>query len=66
MSFRFRVFGLVLLIAVTAVGLTAWLSVRLAAAQFAEAQQTATRNEAALAARREQDADPIYMPHNVG
>ncbi|MEV4515995.1 ATP-binding protein [Dactylosporangium sp. NPDC049525] len=45
MSFRFRVFGLVLLIAVTAVGLTAWLSVRLAAAQFAEAQQTATRNE---------------------
>ncbi|WP_326999676.1 ATP-binding protein [Dactylosporangium sp. NBC_01737] len=45
MSFRIRVFALVLLIAVTAIGLTAWLSVRLTAGQFAESQQTATRNE---------------------
>ncbi|MET7420267.1 ATP-binding protein [Dactylosporangium sp. NPDC005555] len=45
MSFRFRVFGLVLLIAVIAVGVTAWLSVRLTALQIADSQQTATRNE---------------------
>ncbi|MEV0130869.1 ATP-binding protein [Dactylosporangium sp. NPDC050688] len=46
MSFRVRVFGLVLLVAVTAIGVTAWLSVRLTARQIAESQQTATRNEA--------------------
>ena len=45
MSFRVRVFGLVLLVAVTAIGVTAWLSVRLTARQIAESQQTATRNE---------------------
>jgi hypothetical protein len=38
----------------------------LAALWRRERAQAATRNEAALAARREQDADPIYMPHNVG
>jgi two-component system sensor histidine kinase BaeS len=44
-SFRIRVFGLVLLVAVTAIGVTAWLSVRLTAQQIADSQQTATRNE---------------------
>ena len=47
MSFRFRVFGLVLLVAVIAIGVTAWLSIRLTALQIAESQQTATRNEVA-------------------
>lgn len=45
MSFRVRVFALVLLVAMTAIGVTAWLSVRLTAQQIAESQQTATRNE---------------------
>jgi two-component system sensor histidine kinase BaeS len=45
MSFRFRVFGLVLLVAVIAIGVTAWLSIRLTTLEIAESQQTATRNE---------------------
>lgn len=38
----------------------------LAALWRRERAQAATRDAAALAARREQDADPVYMPHNVG
>ncbi|MFC5004380.1 sensor histidine kinase [Dactylosporangium cerinum] len=46
MSFRFRVFGLVLLVAGTAIGVTAWLSIKLTARQIIDANQTATRSEA--------------------
>jgi two-component system, OmpR family, sensor histidine kinase BaeS len=45
MNFRIRVFGLVLLVAVTAIGVTAWLSIKLTTAQILDSQQTATRNE---------------------
>ncbi|MGI5184691.1 sensor histidine kinase [Dactylosporangium sp. CA-152071] len=45
MSFRFRVFGLVLLVAVIAIGVTAWLSIRLTALEIAQSQETSTRNE---------------------
>ncbi len=47
MSFRFRVFGLVLLIAFAAIGATAWLSIRLTTRQIEQSQQNATRNEVA-------------------
>ena len=45
MSFSFRVFGLVLLVAVIAIGVTAWLSIKLTTQQILDSQQTATRNE---------------------
>ena len=38
MSFRARVFGLVLLVAVIAIGATAWLTFKLATRQIEESQ----------------------------
>ncbi|MET7398969.1 ATP-binding protein [Dactylosporangium sp. NPDC005572] len=44
MSFRARVFGLVLLVAVIAVGATAWLTFKLATRQIDESQEKATQH----------------------
>ncbi|WP_238009044.1 ATP-binding protein [Dactylosporangium sp. AC04546] len=44
MSFRARVFGLVLLVAVIAIGATAWLTFKLATRQIDESQEKATQH----------------------
>ncbi|GGM69148.1 sensor histidine kinase [Dactylosporangium sucinum] len=44
MSFRARLFGLVLLVAVIAIGATAWLTFKLATRQIDESQQKATQH----------------------
>ena len=49
MSFRLRVFLLVMLVAVTAIGATAWLTLSLASKQISDAVATSNRNTDVIA-----------------
>ena len=44
MTFRARIFGLILLVAVVAIGATAWLSFKLTAQQIQHSQAQATQH----------------------